>query len=71
MDVKYGVIQRCEWTTLGDDEINQQLTTYLNDTLGDRKLHEIEDWETTLNVDYAESELGDLVAFFNRILPQR
>jgi hypothetical protein len=71
MDVRYGVIQKCEWTTLGEETINQQLSEHLNDALADRKLHEIKDWATTMSVDTAKSEFGDLVAFFNRILPQR
>jgi hypothetical protein len=69
MDVKYGVIQKCEWVAPGEDTLNPQLSKSLSDTLLDRKLHEVENWTTALKIEPNNPELQNLVAFFNRILP--
>jgi hypothetical protein len=67
MDVRYGVIQKCEWIPSRNGN-SEQLSKRLN-RLVSMKLHEIEDWEVSIDSKSRNPELADLAGFLNRSLP--
>jgi len=70
MNVRYGVIQGCEWTPPGEGTPNQRLSELIGEQMINRNLHEATNWTESLRVGSDNLEFGNLITFLNRMLPQ-